>query len=40
MFLYDAMKVYGRFATQAGTINNGTAIFDAAKGSVTKGKFK
>jgi hypothetical protein len=37
LFLVDALTVYTRFAVAAGTVNNGSAIFNAARNSVTSG---
>ena len=41
MFLYDSMKLYARAAQQVlddgGAINDGAALFDKAKSSVTTG---
>ncbi|KAK2144110.1 hypothetical protein LSH36_785g03085 [Paralvinella palmiformis] len=37
LFLYDAMKVYARFATEESTTSNGRVLFDAAKRSITRG---
>lgn len=36
-FLYDALMLYAKLATKLGTINNGTALFNAASNTLMKG---
>ena len=38
LFLHDAMMVYARAATEAGTISDGKAIFNKAKGRLYTGQ--